>query len=81
MTYKKSYKDKEVYGLLKLPDGILFQQAQIEIGKLKSYIQELEDKIKEYQLSDNNKIIESLRQSVTSLRKQNKNLKNKIRPN
>lgn len=41
-------KDKSiaVHGLDKIPDIVFLREANIEIGKLKSYILELEDKLK-----------------------------------
>lgn len=40
-------KSQERSGLLKVPDEILLKDALVEIGKLTSYIQELEYKLKE----------------------------------
>ena len=40
-------KSQEWSGLLKVPDNILLKDALVEIGKLTSYIQELEHKLKE----------------------------------
>ena len=40
-------KSQEWSGLLKIPDNILLKDALVEIGKLTSYIQELEHKLKE----------------------------------
>lgn len=38
-------KGKEIFGLSKIPDKDLLREARIEIGKLNSYINELESKI------------------------------------
>jgi hypothetical protein len=38
-------KDDEWSGLLKIPDSILLKEYRIEIGKLKSYITELEESL------------------------------------
>lgn len=40
-------KGKEIFGLNKIPDKNLLREARIEIGKLNSYIDELENKISE----------------------------------
>jgi len=55
--YDKSIKKRHLpdYGLMKIPDAYFLRLARREIGELKSYIQELEDKIKtlqEQQLSN-----------------------------
>lgn len=39
-------KGEEIFGLMKIPDSVLLKNALIEIGKLKSYIDELEYKLK-----------------------------------
>ena len=49
-------KGKEIFGLNKIPDKDLLMEARIEIGKLNSYIDELENKISE--LSKNISIID-----------------------
>lgn len=49
-------KGKEIFGLNKIPDKDLLMEARIEIGKLNSYIDELENKISE--LSKNTSIID-----------------------
>lgn len=49
-------KGKEIFGLNKIPDKDLLMKARIEIGKLNSYIDELENKISE--LSKNISIID-----------------------
>lgn len=77
-------KDLPVHGLLKIPDNILLKESLVEVGKLKSYIQELEDKIKELEGRSNNPGIQkgSIEAAVASnnaLRKQNKMLRDKIR--
>ena len=43
------YKGKAIHGVDKIPDFILLKEANIEIGKLKSYIDELESKLKYYE--------------------------------
>ncbi len=77
-------RSKEVHGLLKIPDNILLKEALVEIGKLKSYIEELEDKNKQQQGTQTTHnmqkgSIESLFASNNALRKQNKILREKIR--
>ena len=42
-------KGKEIFGLNKIPDKDLLREARIEIGKLNSYIDELESKITQFQ--------------------------------
>lgn len=42
-------KGKEIFGLNKIPDKELLKEARIEIGKLNSYIDELESKITQFQ--------------------------------
>lgn len=42
-----SNKEKEIFGLHKVPDRELLKQARIELGKANSYIEELEDRVKE----------------------------------
>lgn len=49
-------KGKEIFGLNKIPDKNLLREARIEIGKLNSYIDELENKVSE--LSKNISIID-----------------------
>lgn len=49
-------KGKEIFGLNKIPDKNLLREARIEIGKLNSYVDELENKISE--LSKNISIID-----------------------
>lgn len=39
-------KSRNDYGLLKVPDSILLKEARQEIGALKAYIEELEDRLK-----------------------------------
>lgn len=38
-------KSNPIFGLFKIPDSILLVRSNIEIGKLKSYIEELEYKL------------------------------------
>lgn len=49
-------KGKEIFGLNKIPDKNLLRESRIEIGKLNSYIDELENKVSE--LSKNISIID-----------------------
>jgi predicted RNase H-like nuclease (RuvC/YqgF family) len=42
-------KSKPIFGLNKIPDNELLQQARVEIGKLNSYIMELEHNIAKLQ--------------------------------
>lgn len=51
MNNKKNDKCKEIFGLLKIPDKDLLKLSRIEVGKLTSYISELEYKIKELEMS------------------------------
>lgn len=39
----KTRKDKELFGLSKIPDKALLKASQVEVGKLNAYISELED--------------------------------------
>jgi hypothetical protein len=39
-------KDKENYGLLKIPEEAVIKELRIELGKTKAYIEELKDTIK-----------------------------------
>lgn len=41
-------KDQEWSGLMKVPDYEVIKQLRIKIGQANSYINELEDKLKEY---------------------------------
>ena len=38
--------NEEWTGLLKIPDHILLKESRLEVGKLKSYIEELEEELK-----------------------------------
>ena len=40
-------KDKEIYGLSKIPDSVLLKLSQQEVGELKSLIDELQYKVEE----------------------------------
>lgn len=56
-------KHDELYGLSKVPDEVLLKAANVEIGKLKAYITELEDRLQTpegmslAQLKKNNKTL------------------------
>ena len=63
-------KSKEVFGLMKIPDRELLKYSRIEVGKLKSYVQELE-----YKLSLKNKEISELRKELHQQRYPQKNKK------
>jgi len=39
-------KDIERYGLMKIPSEVVIKELRMDLGKLKSYIQELEERIK-----------------------------------
>jgi threonine dehydrogenase-like Zn-dependent dehydrogenase len=39
-------KDKENYGLLKIPEEAVIKELRIELGKTKAYVEELKDAIK-----------------------------------
>ena len=69
-------KQKEVHGLSKIPDDVLLRYANIEIGKLKAYIAELEDKLKQPEnLSFENMQLHQLRKNYNSLLEENRRLK------
>ena len=61
-----------VHDLLKLPDEAIIKNQQVEIGKLKAYIDELENEKTvrhlETVLAKKNKRIESLKQEVEELK-------------
>lgn len=40
-------KDKEVHGLMKLPEEAIIASLRVELGKANAYIAELEDSLKE----------------------------------
>jgi len=63
-------KDKEIYGLLKIPDSVIIKELRIEIGKLESYILELENSNKK-----KNGVINKLTSENNDLRKANNYLK------
>ena len=67
-------KDKEIFGLLKLPDELVIKGLQIEIGKANSYILELEEKI--VKLEKISRPINAER--LVQLQNENKNLKRKL---
>lgn len=60
---KKVDKTKEKFGLMKIPDKELLRYSRIEVGQLKSYVQELE-----YKLSCKNKEISRLRNELKNQR-------------
>lgn len=62
---KKQNKDKPIFGLAKIPDRELLRYSRVEVGQLKSYIQELE-----YNLEQKDKKIESLTKEIVELKKQ-----------
>jgi len=49
-------KDDEIHGLFKLSDGIIVKEQGIQIGKLKSYIGELEYKLSIVKSEKKNKL-------------------------
>lgn len=59
---RKQDKGKPIFGLEKLPASILLKASRQECGELKSYIDELEDKVAllELQISEKNAIIKQL---------------------
>jgi regulator of replication initiation timing len=71
----KTDKSTPNYGLLKVPDIVLLKQANIEIGKLQSYIQELEDKLKLYDFDEKKKTMSQLIDSNNGLKIENKKLR------
>lgn len=71
-------KGDEIFGLLKIPDSVLLKNALIEIGQLKSYIEELEEKLKMKEPIKAGSI-EALMHSNETLRKHNKKLREEIR--
>lgn len=56
---KKMDKSRELFGLMKIPDKELLRYSRIEVGQLKSYVQELE-----YKLSCKNKEISRLKKEL-----------------
>lgn len=56
---KKMDKGRELFGLMKIPDKELLRYSRIEVGQLKSCVQELE-----YKLSCKNKEISRLRKEL-----------------
>ena len=70
-------KDEEIFGLMKVPDSVLLREARIEIGQLKAYIEELEEKIKsqDIQLQDQIKAIDYNLEKDSKVLK----LKNKVK--
>lgn len=66
-------KADENYGLLKIPDSVIVKEQAIEIGKLKAYIEELEEKLKvKGQMKKGS--IEALINNNEQLKKRNKHL-------
>jgi hypothetical protein len=64
-------KDKEVHGLMKLPDEVVIAQLRLELGKSNAYISELEEK-----LSDNGYNIK--KQTLLCLQGRIKNLEKSL---
>jgi predicted nucleic acid-binding Zn-ribbon protein len=56
-------KSKPIFGLNKIPDSELLQQARVEIGKLNSYIMELEHNIAKLQ-RENARLNKTLQQGA-----------------
>ena len=63
-------KDKEVHGLLKLPDKVIVKNLQAELDKANSLIDELNYKISSMRQDREMQSIESLRGTIKSLNKQ-----------
>ena len=64
-------KDKEVHGLMKLPNEVVIEQLRLELGKANAYISEMEEK-----LSDSGNKIK--KQTLLCLESRIKNLEKKI---
>lgn len=79
-------KDKPIYGLDKLPDEILIKHLRVELGKLSSYIEELEHKlkakepkeVKESRLEHLNNRIANLEKELEKSRDRNRELMRKV---
>jgi septal ring factor EnvC (AmiA/AmiB activator) len=62
-------KDAEWSGLMKIPDEVLISELRIKVGQLESYIEELEEQLKE-------KVIKTVKLSkLEHLEKDNERLK------
>lgn len=72
-------KDKEIHGLMKIPDAVIIKQQNIEIGKLKAYIAELEDILTKKTNVIKSGSIEALIQANTQLKKNNQKLLKRIK--
>jgi Sec-independent protein translocase protein TatA len=71
-------KTKPIFGLDKLPDDAIIKELRTELGKANSYIQELENElkqalnnVKEYKA---NKVVQTYKDKVLNLEKKNKKL-------
>lgn len=69
-------KSDSIFGLNKIPDSVLLKEANIEIGKLKSYIDELEEKLQIRTAAIKSGSIEALMLANEVLKKKNKELNN-----
>ena len=76
-------KAKEIHDLMKLPDHIIIKSQQVEIGKLNSYTQELEEKLNELKNKTDRFSIDLEIHRLTGLNKKYKSimksLENKIK--
>ena len=70
-------KDEEIFGLFKVPDEEVIKSMRIEIGKLNSYITELEFKCDMYEIKKHEDLcmINNLKNTIDDLRKRIKELK------
>ena len=64
-------KDKEVFGLLKIPDEVVIKQLRQDLGKANAYIQELEHLIKQ---NDS-----GLKRRLRDLENENKSLRGNLK--
>lgn len=71
-------KSKENFGLLKIPDSALLKDAITEIGKLKAYINELEDKLDNPEAFMKPCSLSHLLQANERLRNKNNELREKL---
>lgn len=74
---KKHNKGKPIFGLNKIPDNIIIENQEIEIGKLNSYILELEDKLKGQSQSE--KLSEKDNVDIVKLRNKLTDFENKYK--
>lgn len=73
-------KDKDIHGLLKLPDEVVIKELRTELGIQNSYIAELEDELKRFkgmtpeELKEFKKeeVIKEKNNQINELQKQNK---------